>query len=261
MLKQVEATGNVYYGWDGGHSHACHLMHTIVTKFNPYLSCYQIEPQMIYEQRLTGRSRYMVLLDSTYNRSFEAGVTLTDKTSYQYDENYLLLINKIFTDAYDSVYTEAYTYPTSTSNTFGYNHLFADNRVAEVVETTLTKGGVEKRKERKEYEKIGIYTRLKRLSTSLNGLMLENRLELTYDTANNISEVLKNPVNDEDTFTSYIWGYNNSVPILKVSGASIDEVVAAINADASLSTPAADGSQAYSATQHQTLSNALGEAH
>lgn len=146
--------------------------------------------------------------------------------SFTYDPNYYIQKSVTTVDSYDDEYKEVFQYPFDDLNNGTSNSMVTRNQITEplIVESFYNSTLISKKKT--DFIKIGndgfkpwkIWT----AKISDDSLVYEQAMEFLYDNHGNIREVSKGLMTAPRT--SYVWGYNKSLPIAKVENASYSEI-------------------------------------
>ena len=162
----------------------------------------------------------------------QAGGSLTKQTSYKYSQTHLQPVEVDITDSKNQTRTTAYKYATDFpegSITYG-NHLLRDNHMhSQVLEQTISVGegdnAVATQKSTTTYDSPNsniVPILVNNYPTGTNEAVSTN---YEYDDQGNVRQVL----GQDGVPTAYIWGYNQTLPVAKVVGATYDEAIAKVN--------------------------------
>lgn len=140
---------------------------------------------------------------------------------YSGPENYHLLKETTTTDSKEEPLKMTYKYP-SDFNEAVYDDMVSSNRFMDVIQTETYRENnkMSSRKNRYTGSSIAGFN-LFEVSVAKEDNVLESRMKLIYDPYNNL--VQSNQVISTNTSinTSYIWGYNRSVPIAKIENLAV----------------------------------------
>ncbi len=171
-----------------------------------------------------GKNELMGITETQYTDAGEVETV----TSYEYNSNHLVSEKRV-TDSKENDLKTTYKYPFDLGSISGITYaqyqdlgaMCGKNQIAPVIEEKNYKNSNLLSTKLTAYKDFGsgkIYPELVKTSKGTNNL--ETRLEfLTYDDRGNITSVRKT----DGLTTSYIWGYNQSLPIAKVENTPLIE--------------------------------------
>ncbi|WP_025667428.1 PKD domain-containing protein [Aquimarina megaterium] len=166
---------------------------------------------------------YSEIFPVTSSKQIEvhAGKTITRDITYTYDNQYGQLKTQTYTDSDDKNILTEYTYPYDKSSTVN-DALVAQNRITTPIETQTKESSAFVAFQNTEYKDWGNGILLPRMIKTLKGQksivnVLQDRLEYqAYDPQGNPLEVSQ----VDGRHTMYVWGYNNTQPIVKIDNAT-----------------------------------------
>jgi YD repeat-containing protein len=172
----------------------------------------------------SGLKRLLRETDTT----IENGVYLANKKVYEYDVANLYLPRKIkqYNSKGDSI-VKINTYPTDLNTDPMYSAMISRNMISPVIEEVAKKNNVAELSRKKTNYNYS-FTRILPVSvqSSIWGNGLETEVTFNqYDAQGNLLEYL----DKSGITTSIVWGYNYSLPVARITGASYSAVHGAVN--------------------------------
>ena len=172
-------------------------------------------------------------------------------TSYQYDPDYFHRIQSDFTDSKELVHSTHYKYATDfTDNTYGSNLLRDLHMHQQVLEQTTKVDNTIVYKSTTSYSIQKNNTVPSTILVYPSGGNDAINTEFEYDNYANIRQSL----GKDGVPVAYIWGYNNSLPVAKIEGATFQKIEDIFEEDFDA------GAAALTPSQEQTLRSQLPQA-
>ncbi len=219
------------------------------------LECFYgtFDPRLMYEQVPYGITHFWVQLKSTTVTRNEGGPSMTIVQNYVYDDPSLsqYQVRRHLVDHLGKADEEAvFTY----ASDLGYTALINQNRVAEPVRVKRIVNAQTQSMKNTLYDGQGRPINIQIAHGTDDLAKLEDRTVVNrYDSKNNIMEV----VTADGLTHTYVWGYNQTLPVAHIVGASWDEMVAALNHSVILDD---DNNQTMSNANHTLLRDNLPNA-
>ncbi|WP_109302182.1 hypothetical protein [Aquimarina sp. AU474] len=189
-----------------------------------HLITYTYRPDLYQTTKYVNRSELYPLLSSTQEQ-IHHNKTITQNSAYTYDNPYGHLKTQTTTDSNGSTMTTTHTYPYDKSGTV-HNLLVAQNKITSPVETQTTKDAIVLGTQVTEFKDWGNGIILPEITKIGKGTKTpEPRLIYhKYDQQGNPLEVSQ----ESGSRIMYIWGYDNTQPIVKIENASYTGIPAAV---------------------------------
>ena len=172
-------------------------------------------------------SYWQYLQYSTTTQYGDNGVATVNKTTYIYDNpEHAQLTQTTTTNSEQQPLTTNYQYAQDfTDNTYGSNLLRANHMHSQVLEQTVTVApranqsgsGTTTQKITTQYEQVASHVVPKIITNYPTGNTEVQQTEYEYDSYGNITQVL----GPDGVPTAYVWGYNYTLPVAQVVGASV----------------------------------------
>ena len=155
----------------------------------------------------------------TYDQNGDAFTTIT---TYDYEPTYHQLRASRLTNSQNQVIQKTYQYATDYSNSnsiYGSDHLREAHMHSQILEQTTRVGGISTQKSTTTYDDIAGQVVPKIITNYPTGDKTSSseaqQTEYEYDTYGNITQVL----GTDGVPTSYVWGYNYTLPVAQIVGA------------------------------------------
>lgn len=181
-------------------------------------------PNVFKATRYTNHSEVYPIFSST-QEEIHHNKTITQNNAYTYDNPYGQLKTQTTTDSDGSAIATTYTYPYDKGGTVN-NLLVVQNRITTPIETKTTKNATVLGTQVTEFKDWGNGIILPEITKIAKGTKtLEPRLIYhKYDSQGNPLEVSQ----ESGSHMMYIWGYHNTLPIVKINNASYTGIPATV---------------------------------
>ncbi len=185
---------------------------------------YTYKPSHFIDSRYVHYSE-LYPISSSVQEEIHHNKTITQNSSYTYDNPYGQLKTQTTTDSNGSTITTTHTYPYDKSSIVN-NLLVAQNRITTPIETKTTKNATVLGAQVTEFKDWGNGIILPEVTKIGKGTKTsESRLIYhKYDSQGNPLEVSQ----ESGRHMMYIWGYHNTQPIVKIDNASYAGIPAAV---------------------------------
>lgn len=170
----------------------------------------------------TGDNRLIKTVDTLYHQD-DISKIITNTTDFYYDNAAnRQLTRTVTTNSLGQVVTLQKKYPHDFSGTAPYNTMISANIINPVVEEIKLIDGVQENKVKNNFNDWGNTNYLPQtIEMQVAGNTIETRASFaSYNSKGNILELQKT----NDVKKSYIWGYNNALPIAEVINAKSNEI-------------------------------------